>query len=121
MSRVPSKLHPLAKISECARQLQRPYRWTYRLLMRLAARDRDAGLALAEHWWEGFFDHGAKKLVNLARLRAVHPALFERRWVSREEYDDLTARVERLGVELHAMRQRYRALAARTSKEGTNP
>jgi hypothetical protein len=103
----------LRTVGEIARMMGRPYRSTLRLLVSMAKRDVDDGMP-PERVWLVDPGRGKVKLVNLQRLHAAHPALFERRYVSREEYDDLARMVTEVRTELHQLRQRYRALAART-------
>ena len=114
IQRVPT-LGQLRDISTIAKMIGRPYRQTYRLLTRLAARDALDDPRGQRAW---LLDSGRtrKKLVNLQRLRAAHPAIFERRYVSREEHDDMQAAVVELRAGLHEVRQRVSGLGARLRK-----
>ncbi len=111
----PLRLGQLRDISSIAKMIGRPYRQTYRLLSRLAARDAVEDPSGKRAW---FIDTGRKKmkLVNLQRLRAVHPAIFERRYVSREEHDDMQAAVVAMRTELHELRQKVNALGAKVRR-----
>lgn len=106
------RLGQLRDISTIAKMIGRPYRQTYRLLTRLAARDAVDDPKGRRAW---FIDSGRKrmKLVNLQRLRAVHPAIFERRYVSREEHDDMQASLVAMRTELHELRQKLNAIGAK--------
>lgn len=107
------RVGPLCTVGELARGWRRTYRSTLRLLGRMAARDTQDGITEAQVWWLGFGAAGERKLVNLLRLRARHPALFARAFVSRAEYESLVDRVGQLSAEVAHLRQRYRAVAAR--------
>jgi hypothetical protein len=114
LQRIPT-LGQLRDISTIAKMIGRPYRQTYRLLTRLAARDAAEDPRGLRTW---LIDSGRtrKKLINLQRLRAAHPAIFERRYVSREEHDDLQAGLVEVRAGLHELRQRVNGLGARMRK-----
>lgn len=100
----------LSTISEIAKHIRRPYRQTLRLLVGMARRDASEG---ERGKWLIDNGPGKRKLVNLQSLRASHPALFERRYVSREEYEDVVESLRALRDDLHKMRQQVRALQRR--------
>ncbi len=117
LSRIPT-LGQLRDISTIAKMIGRPYRQTYRLLTRLAARDAIDDPRGLRTW---LIDSGRtrKKLINLQRLRASHPAIFERRYVSREEHDDMQAAVVEVRAGLHELRQKVNGLGARLREVST--
>ncbi len=117
MQRIPT-LGQLRDISTIAKMIGRPYRQTYRLLTRLAARDAIDDPRGLRTW---LIDSGRtrKKLINLQRLRASHPAIFERRYVSREEHDDMQAAVVEVRAGLHELRQKVNGLGARLREVST--
>ncbi len=106
------RVGPLVTVGELAKGWRRSYRSTLRLLGRMRTRDIEDGIGDAAVWWVGWDRYG-RKLVNVLRLRARHPALFARAYVSREEYETLVERVAQLTAEVANLRRRYRALAAR--------
>jgi hypothetical protein len=86
------------------------------LLVRTMKRDKEQGIPADEVWWIGLDERGAAKLINLLKLRARHPAMFARHYVSREEYEDLSTRMLRLEEVLAEERKRNHGLAARVRK-----
>ena len=117
MQRVPV-LGQLRDISTIAKMIGHPYRQTYRLLMRLAAIDA-VDDRRGERAWLVDYGPNRKKLINLQRLRAVHPAIFERRYVSREEQEDMQAAAVEVRTGLHELRQKVSGLGARLREVST--
>lgn len=115
-SHVP-RVGPLVDIHWLAKRWQRSYRSALHLVKRLIKSDVEKPIDPACVWWIGFDVRNALKLVNLLKLRAAHPALFARNFVSRDEHDDLLTRVVRLEERLGVMQKRYRSLAARKPPE----
>lgn len=102
-------------MSDLARQMKRSYRATLKLFLGMARKDAEAGMRADECW---LIDGGkySRKLVNVQRLRARHPALFERRYVSREEHDDVVTTNAEMRRQLHTLTQKVNGLAARLRK-----
>ena len=98
----------LVSIPELARRKGVPYSTLWRDLVTLHRADERQGLG----GWLFDRGRGRKKLVNLSRLRAAHPALFCARHVSREEHDELVLRVERCEQSSRDQKQRINAVAA---------
>lgn len=99
----------LVSVPELARARGVPYTTLWRTLRALA--DADA----REHGrceWMMHLGPKKKRQVNLSRLAAAHPALFARRYVTREDLDALDGRVTELEEGHREMRRRSNALAS---------
>ena len=107
--RVP-RLERLRSIAEIARMVDRPRRTMLRQLMNLHRVTRANG---GREWLFRAKVQG-KWLINLSILWSEHPALFERRYPKREEFEELRARVETLENQLAVTKTRLKTVAART-------
>ena len=105
MARHP-RLAQLVSVAEVARIADRPKRTMARHLARLWERDEERGGAD----WRYRMAEDGKILINLERLRARHPALFERRYVARGEFESLIKRVEGVELSQHRARNEVREL-----------
>jgi hypothetical protein len=86
-----------------------PYSTMWRTLRALAKADeRDRG----QCDWLFDMGPGRKKHINLSRLEVRHPALFHRRFVTREEMEDLAGRVVKVEVEQRELKKRQNAVGA---------
>ena len=98
------RLAELVTMHEAASQAGKPYRTFFRVLTSLHR----------SHGGEWLLRLGRRKyLVNLSGLRAAHPALFEARFVSREEMD---AMGERLGYLEHREHEQNRKINAQGAR-----
>lgn len=102
-------LAKLRKISYLARKSGRPYRTLFRQIMALHALDRERG----EPPWMFRLSDGGHWVVNETELRRLHPELYERRYVTREEHEELGRRVADLEASQRDDRKRLGGLGAR--------
>lgn len=94
----------LVSFLEFARMAQEPKRKISRRLQKLHAADLEAGQP--GDWLKRV---GEKYLVNLSRLNAAHPALFAKRYVTREELEDVDAHLSEIDNRLTKTETRVKA------------
>jgi hypothetical protein len=115
-SRVPV---PAARVSiaQLAKMKGVSRRTLHRTLMALWAKDGADGRG------DWLYRIGWKWWVNLSRLKAAHPALFEQRYVDRMEFDGLLAKMANFEAKSRLLNQRINAVAAnvRELRLGQNP
>ncbi len=105
-------LAKLRKVSYLAKKADRPYRSLLRQLLAVLKQDTDRG----ERAWMFKIVVGGHWAVNESELRRLHPEIFERRYVSREEYDDLETRVSTVEKVAREEKKHLRAMSVRTSQ-----
>ncbi len=81
----------LVTITAIARMVGRQKRTMARTL--IAMRSHDAEIGADTEWMTRF---GNRWMINLSRLKAAHPALFEADYVERDEITELQERLLRL-------------------------
>lgn len=96
-------------IAQAARLMGRPYRTVFRQLLALHHQDRERGEAMP--WLErqpatagAHKGRGMAWRLNLSALRALHPELFEQRYVTRNEHDELEERVSSVERKLERLK-----------------
>lgn len=121
------RVGPVVDVSYLAQRWHRSRNSTNKLLRRLIDSDLEAGMPPEQEWWVGYPvkgrpNLGAWRLINLLKLKAAHPALFARHYVTKDEYEDLHTRVVRLEEALQMHSQSHQNLASRVrgleSKQG---
>lgn len=99
------RLGSLRSFAELAKVWGKSYWSTRRLLRRIAYADgpKCSWLIIIN----------GRLFVNLSALKVSHPALFEKRWHTKEEIDDLVEKVQRLSERLSEEMMARKALGAR--------
>lgn len=100
------KLAALVTVSDLAKEVGIPKRTLAWRLSKLWQRDTEEGRGD----WRYQLAADGKILINRERLQARHPALFERRYVARREFESLIDRVERVESEQKRVRIDQRAI-----------
>lgn len=114
----PIRLHT---VSEIARMVGRPRRTVLYQLTRLIARAETEGRAID---WAIRFSSPCERamwLFNLSALRRAHPALFERRYVTRPEFEVLEDRVAHIETAVDALALRARSVFRPLAKTKAGP
>lgn len=100
----------LISIPTCARLAGRSRVGMWRLLLKMHAEDARLGNPTD---WLVKSPGGGKFHINLARLKVTHPALFAKRYVDREEYEELVERVAECETADREQGKRINSLSAR--------
>jgi hypothetical protein len=79
-----------------------------RTLIAMHIRDKETGAPT--DWLERF---GHKWMVNLARFERAHPSLFSAKYVSRDEFDEMSKRLDEVEAKQSETRMRVNAVASR--------
>jgi hypothetical protein len=103
------EIEVLVSVPHVARLAGRDRTTMLRLLGRMAEQDRATPAGCDWLLQEG---PRRKMRVNLSRLEAAHPALFKRRYVSRDEYDQVLERLGDIENQLHDGNTKTNALSA---------
>jgi hypothetical protein len=99
-------------VSYLAKKSDRPYRTLLRQLLRLLALDVERG----ERAWMFRLVAGGHWAVNESELRRLHPELFERRYVTREEHEDHEKRLSDLEKSDREAKKYSKATGGRVSR-----
>jgi hypothetical protein len=101
---------PLLSVPAVAKRAGRSYRSMLRLILRLHAEDVRLGEPTD---WLVRPMLTSKLRVNMSRLEVAHPALFRKRYVDREEYDEILARIDGCETQDKELNKRIGAVGAR--------